>query len=105
MQTFILVLMEILNISLLIFLSVVSYRIYQKMKKINFIQIQSKFDSATSIINNIDLKQIEKTIIQKINEEIKNKSKNMPVTVDEMFENFDGREVSNKVTRAIKKIR
>ena len=52
MQTFILVLMEILNISLLIFLSVVSYRIYQKMKKINFIQIQSKFDSA-SIINNI----------------------------------------------------
>ena len=61
MNTVILTFIEILNVSLLIFLSIISYKIYQKTKKIDPTNFETKINNTIDKINSID------TILKKLN--------------------------------------
>ena len=90
MNTTILTFIEILNVSLLIFLSVISYRIYQKTKTLDILKSASNINT---IIANIDIKKINAALdtVEKINKK---------VCVDNqgvVFPGFDKTFLGNKV--------
>ena len=69
MNTAILTFIEILNVSLLIFLSVISYKIYQKTKTLDIFQSASNI---STMIEKIDVNKINVALdtVEKINQKV-----------------------------------
>ena len=81
---------ESLNIALLIFLSIITFNIFNKVKKRKYADKIKKIDQVVSIISDIDFKKIDNIIVSlKAIIETKKYSPNIPTDYDNIMDGLN----------------